>query len=176
MRTVYIEQIDKIRDDIMREGKTSLKDIEQKINYTLLRAYEDSRRQNKPYLDFNNAIFDDDVDPIADTLNKFGVSAFTISVRTTSLIDILVKLKKKGFYVAGTIQFNAQYPDRRYETIDALFLSSTASVQDDPLDTLKHLGHDLAAAGNIQGLAELQRKLLSFALDIGKDIEAIAKK
>ena len=65
-------------------------------------------------IDFDNVIWDEDVQPIADTMRKFGITHFTISCRTTSLIDTLAKFQALGVIVKGItkLQYTASWgPD-----------------------------------------------------------------
>ena len=78
-----------------------LESPEQGANRTLLEAYRCSRRHGLAEIDFDNTIWDEDVQPIADTMRKFGITDFTISCRTTDLIDTLAKFQALGVVVKG---------------------------------------------------------------------------
>lgn len=74
---------------------------EQGLNETLLRAYRHSHTRGVQGIDFDDVIWDEDVQPIVETLRKFGISDFTISCRTTALIDTLAKFQALGVIVKG---------------------------------------------------------------------------
>ena len=78
-----------------------LESPEQGANRTLLEAYRHSRMHGVDGIDFDDTIWDEDVQPIADAMRRFGITDFTISCRTTDLIDTLAKFQALGVIVKG---------------------------------------------------------------------------
>jgi len=98
------------------------------INPTAFWAYRNSCRCENDLIDFNEVIWDEDIEAIAETLNKNGISEFTISCNFSGLIRTLVAFEKAGFKMDGTTQVNAPYTDIRtseWAKVDALHLVRT---------------------------------------------------
>ena len=101
-----------------------VKDIQAEgINPTAFWAYRNSCRCENDLIDFNEVIWDEDIEAIAKTLDANGITEFTISCNFSGLIRTLVAFEKVGFKMAGTTQVNANYTDIRtgkYAQVDAL--------------------------------------------------------
>ena len=81
------------------------------INYTAFWAYRYSVEAENDFIDFSEVIWDDDVEPIAETFRQNGITEFTISSTFSSLIPTLVAFEKQGFRMAGLTEVNATYTD-----------------------------------------------------------------
>lgn len=81
------------------------------INYTAFWAYRKSIEAGNDLIDFNEVIWDEDIDPIAECMQENGISEFTISSTFSSLIPTLAAFEKHGFKMTGIIEVNATYTD-----------------------------------------------------------------
>ena len=81
------------------------------INPTAFWAYRNSCRCGNDLIDFNEVIWDEDIEAIAATLDTNGITEFTISSNFSGLIRTLVAFEKVGFKMVGTTQVNANYTD-----------------------------------------------------------------
>ena len=83
------------------------------INPTLFAAYRSSMEAGNEEIDFSEVIWDYDIEEIARTLKKNGISGFTISSTFSSLIPTLAEFAKHGFQMAGLTEVRARYADWR---------------------------------------------------------------
>ena len=93
------------------------------INPTAFWAYRNSCRCGNDLIDFNEVIWDEDIESIAATLDANGITEFTISSTFSGLIKTLVGFENAGFKIAGTTKVKANYTDwttGEYAVIDAL--------------------------------------------------------
>lgn len=74
-------------------------------------AYMKSVEAGNDILDFNDVIWDHDIQPIVDTCNKVGVTEFTISSNFTGLLKTVYELDKRGFKLIGIKEVIATYMD-----------------------------------------------------------------
>ena len=81
------------------------------INPTLFWAYRGSRTAGNDLIDFNDVIWDDDIEAIADCLKDNGITDFTISSTFSGLIPTLAAFEKHGYQVVGITEVNAPYND-----------------------------------------------------------------
>ena len=81
------------------------------INATAFWAYRKSIDAENDLIDFSEVIWDEDVEPIAETFRQNGITEFTISSNFSGLIRTLVAFEKVGFKMVGTTQVNANYTD-----------------------------------------------------------------
>ena len=81
------------------------------INATTFWAYRKSIDAGNDLIDFSEVIWDEDVEPIAETFRQNGITEFTISSTLSSLIATLPAYDKQGFKMAGITQVNANYTD-----------------------------------------------------------------
>ena len=67
----------------------------------------------KPFelIDFNEVIWDYDIEEIAQTLRANGITEFTISSTFSSLIETLAAFEKQGISMAGLTTVKARYTD-----------------------------------------------------------------
>ena len=81
------------------------------INPTMYWAYMKSIEAGNDILDFNDVIWEHDIQPIVDTCNKVGITEFTISSNFTGLLKTMYELEKRGFKVVGITEVRASYMD-----------------------------------------------------------------
>ena len=81
------------------------------INPTALWAYRRSKDAGNDLIDFSEVIWDEDIDPIAETFRENGITEFTISSTFSGLIPTLAAFEKHGFKMAGITEVNATYTD-----------------------------------------------------------------
>ena len=99
--TTYENAIANQVEDIRTEG----------INPTAFWAYLRSQKSSNDLIDFSEVIWDEDVEPIAETFRQNGITEFTISSTFSSLIATLAAFDKQGFKMAGITEVNANYTD-----------------------------------------------------------------
>lgn len=63
-------------------------------NYEIYRSYHKSKEAGKDLIDFNELIWPNEIETIVDTLKAHRVKEFTISCRSTNLIDCLAVFEK----------------------------------------------------------------------------------
>lgn len=81
------------------------------INPTMYWAYMKSIEAENELLDFNDVVWEHDIQPIVDTCNKVGITEFTISSNFTGLLKTMYELEKRGFKVVGITEVRASYMD-----------------------------------------------------------------
>lgn len=91
------------------EQAGSLKDLG--INHTLFWAYRNSIAAGNDGINFEDVIWDYDIEEITKTLKENGISEFTISSTFSSLIPTLAEFAKHGFQMAGLTEVKAKYTD-----------------------------------------------------------------
>ena len=91
------------------EQAASLKDLG--INHTLFWAYRNSIAAGNEEINFEDVIWDYDIEEIVKTLKENVISGFTISSTFSSLIPTLAEFAKHGFQMAGLTEVRAKYTD-----------------------------------------------------------------
>ena len=81
------------------------------INATTFWAYRKSIDAGNDLIDFSEVIWDEDVEPIAETFRTNGVTEFTISSTFSGLIATLAAFEKNGYRMDGLTEVNANYTD-----------------------------------------------------------------
>lgn len=81
------------------------------INHTLFWAYRNSIEAGNEEINFEDVIWDYDIEEIAETLKENGIGSFTISSTFSSLIPTLAEFAKHGFQMAGLTEVKARYKD-----------------------------------------------------------------
>ena len=76
-------------------------------NPTLAEAYARSMKHGLIRLNFFEAIWDVDLEPIADALDADDVQEFSISCRAAGLLDVLDFFQSRGFVPAGMVTVSA---------------------------------------------------------------------
>lgn len=93
------------------------------INRTFYWAYIKTQETTNENLDFEDVIWESDVEGIIKNCKEFGLKKFTISSRFSSLIDILAEFEKQGAKLAGLTQVTSRFyacGTNNYELINAL--------------------------------------------------------
>lgn len=83
------------------------------INQTLFWAYRNSIAAGNGEINFEDVIWDYDIEEITKTLKENGITGFTISSTFSSLIPTLAEFAKHGFQMAGLTEVKAKYTDWR---------------------------------------------------------------
>ena len=81
------------------------------INATAFWAYRRSEDAGNDLIDFSEVIWDEDIDPIAETFRENDITEFTISSTFSGLIPTLAAFERHGFKMAGITEVNATYTD-----------------------------------------------------------------
>lgn len=82
------------------------------INRALFFAYITSKENGNELINFNNVIWDFDVEEIAQTLKANDIAEFTISnAAFSNFIEILAVFEKHGIIMAGLTTIKARYID-----------------------------------------------------------------
>lgn len=110
-RKFYIEEFEKV---MAGEIKSS-----EGINRTLFWAYEMSVENNNDYLNFNDAIWTDDIAPIVEACKKYEIKEFTISSTYAGVTTTLGDFEEHGCKVVGLTKANTGHKD---ETVPAIKL------------------------------------------------------
>ena len=93
------------------------------INRTFYWAYIRTQDTTNENLDFEDVIWESDVEGIIKNCKEFGLKEITISSRFASLIDILAEFEKQGAKLAGLTQVTSRFyacGTNNYELINAL--------------------------------------------------------
>ena len=79
------------------------------VNQTFGQAYFSSRRSGNDLIDFNEVIWENDIDQILENCREFGINEFTISSSFSGLIATIAEFDKRGCKVAGLTEVKAPY-------------------------------------------------------------------
>lgn len=90
---------------------------EANINATLFRAYRSSKDRGLDEIDFDDVIWNYDVEPILDELRAAGCEAFTISSTFSSLLETIWEFEKQGCRMDGLKQVKQSYTYFNAETM-----------------------------------------------------------
>lgn len=93
------------------------------INRTIYWAYIKTQETTNENLDFEDVIWESDVEGIVKNCKEFGLKEITISSRFASLIDILAEFEKQGAKLAGLTQVTSRFyacGTNNYELINAV--------------------------------------------------------
>ena len=110
-RKFYIEEFEKVMAGEIKSSKG--------INRTLFWAYKISVESNNDYLNFNDAIWTDDIAPIVETCRKSNIKEFTISSTYAGVTTTLGDFEEHGCKVCGLTKANTGY---KGETVPAIKL------------------------------------------------------
>ena len=93
-------------------------------NYEVYRAYHKSKKVGKDLIDFDDLIWPNEVEAIINTLKINGIKEFTISCRSTNLIECLVVFEKFNCKINCLTEVKTGWKcvDGSQETIPALKL------------------------------------------------------
>ena len=112
-----------ILDQAMNEQVRDLNELG--INPSLMKAYITSLKVDNDHINFEEVIWDREIEPITTFLKANGVCEITISSTFSSLISTLVLFEQNGFQIAGITEVTAGYTDFRtgtYAKVPALRL------------------------------------------------------
>lgn len=76
------------------------------LNYTIFTAYKNSKRYKKELLDFDEVIWDNDIEPIIATCKEYGIEEITISSTFSGLLETLDKMTESGCELIGLTKVN----------------------------------------------------------------------
>lgn len=79
------------------------------INRTFYWAYIRTQETTNEILDFNDVIWESDVEGIIKNCKEFGLKEITISSRFASLIDILAEFEKQGAKLIGLTKVTTRF-------------------------------------------------------------------
>lgn len=116
---IKMKTIDKIEK--VKNMNVLLEDVG--INRTFYWAYIRTQETTNENLDFEDVIWENDVEGIIKNCKEFGLKEITISSRFASLIDILAEFEKQGAKLAGLTQVTSRFyacGTNNYELINAL--------------------------------------------------------
>lgn len=116
---IKMKTIDKIEK--VKNINVLLEDVG--INRTFYWAYIRTQETTNEILDFNDVIWESDVEGIIKNCKEFGLKEITISSRFASLIEILAEFEKQGAKLAGLTQVTSRFyacGTNNYELINAL--------------------------------------------------------
>ena len=100
---ISIKEFDDILDALHQQDKNVWAVAPEQANATMLHAYEHSKELGKSRLDFHCVIQDTDVQPIAETCERLGITEFTITVMQGELVrNILPAFQELGIRCQGT--------------------------------------------------------------------------
>lgn len=106
-----IETIENLKAAVERNEMSST-EFGQHINYTFYWAYINARENSEnSLLDFNEVIWDRDIEAIVKHCKEFNIKTFTVSSAMSNLIETLAEFEKHGCAMAGLVKVNARYTD-----------------------------------------------------------------
>ena len=79
------------------------------INGTMFWAYRGSMKVDNDYINFEEVIWDKDIEEIAKCLKENEIYEFTISSNFSGLINTLVEFEKHGYRIVGLTTVKASY-------------------------------------------------------------------
>lgn len=90
------------------------------INRTFYWAYIRTQETTNENLDFEDVIWENDVEGIISNCKEFGLNEITISSKFSSLIDILAEFEKQGAKVKGLTEVTSRFIDCRTQELEVL--------------------------------------------------------
>lgn len=90
-------------------GEVKGKLTEHGINHTFYWAYHESLEAENNVIDFSEAIWDGDVEPIIEACKQYGLERITISSNFSGMNPILWQFLERGCTIEGMTQVNARY-------------------------------------------------------------------
>lgn len=100
-----MKKINKIEE--VKNKDVRLEDVG--INRTFYWAYIRTQETTNENLDFEDVIWESDVEGIIKNCKEFGLKKFTISSRFSSLIDILAEFEKQGAKLIGLTKVTTRF-------------------------------------------------------------------
>ena len=114
----------KIYEQALKEDGSFFK--EHDLNGTLFRAYKNQKKTENKLIDFDDAIWDTDIEAITNTFKANGITEFTVSSTFSGMIKILAEFEKHGFKVSGLTEVKTpytHYTTGKQETAPAIRMS-----------------------------------------------------
>lgn len=99
-----IEILDKARENGTRYSEIG-------INSTFGAAYFYSLEAGNDLINFDEVIWDRDIDEILENCRRFGIEEFAISSTLSSLITTIAEFQKRGCKLEGLIEINSRFDD-----------------------------------------------------------------
>ena len=81
------------------------------INSTAFWAYRKSIEAENDLINFYDVIWDNDIEPITETLKQNGITRFTISSNFSGLLQTLAEFEKYGFRIECLTEVYTDYKD-----------------------------------------------------------------
>ena len=81
------------------------------INPSLLWAYRDARESGNELIDFNEVIWEKDIEEILKGLKENNFDAFTISSTFSGLSQTIAAFEEQGCKLAGMTEVNSRFKD-----------------------------------------------------------------
>ncbi|MDO4503834.1 MAG: hypothetical protein Q4B84_01635 [Clostridia bacterium] len=95
-------------ESIAAAGK-SIKNIY--VNYNLYRSYLIAKESENDYIDFNDVIWDNEIEHIVSDCRTYGIDYITISSTSSSMVETLAKFEKCGCKMVGLTKVTSHYTD-----------------------------------------------------------------
>lgn len=95
------------------------------INRTLYFAYQNSKKAETEFINFDDIIWANDVEAIVKTLKENGIKEFIISSNSTGMIRSIMTLEAQGCRLIGTTMVNrknAHFDDKKIPAIKMIIL------------------------------------------------------
>ena len=104
------------------EFEQPFEDCKSGANYEIYRSYHKSKEVGKDLIDFNELIWPNEIEAIVNTLKANGIKEFTISCRSTNMIDCLAVFEKFNCKMNGITAIKTGWKriDGSIETTTAL--------------------------------------------------------
>ncbi len=100
-------------DILDRAAEQNMKISELGVNRTFCAAYFTSLEAGNDAPDFDEVIWDDDIEAIVADCRRFGITEFTVSSTFSSLIPALERFTELGCRMEGLTKVRARYTDWR---------------------------------------------------------------
>ena len=81
------------------------------INHTFGKAYSHSMEAGNELIDFDDVIWDEDIEEIIENCKRYGITEFTVSSGFSRIIETLDKFAEHGCKVDGLIKVKSIHKD-----------------------------------------------------------------
>ncbi len=106
-----MKEIRKFEEVISNPDKKGKSYKELGINRTMFLAYKHSKEAENELIDFNEVIWDYDIEGIVDNLKAEDIKEFTISCTFSTLLSTPAEFEKFGVFMNGLTTVNTGYTD-----------------------------------------------------------------
>ncbi|WP_195540552.1 DUF7698 family protein [Eubacterium maltosivorans] len=93
----------------LKTGKTNYKEV--KFNSTIYTAYQHAKQSGNDLIDFDEVIFEQDVEDIMDFCKENDIKQFTISSTYSSLIETVALFEENGAKLRGLTKTKSYIKD-----------------------------------------------------------------